>query len=71
MTYCLGIKVRSGIVGISDARIPSHDTTQAKKVFMVNKHKYSFYLITSGLRSERDMTLASVKEIIEEDVTFD
>ncbi len=44
MTYCLGIKVKSGIIGISDTRITSgHETTQAKKVFTINKEKTLFF----------------------------
>ena len=68
MTYCLGIKVKTGIVGISDTRITSgHDTTTAKKVFTVNKDRHSFFIMTSGLRSVRDKALTYFKEIIEED----
>lgn len=68
MTYCLGIKVQSGIVGISDTRITSgHETTRAKKVFTVNKDKHSFFIMTSGLRSVRDKAITYFKEIIEED----
>ncbi len=68
MTYCLGIKVKSGIVGISDTRITSGtETTRAKKVFTVNKNKHSFFIMTSGLRSVRDKALTYFKEIIEED----
>ncbi len=68
MTYCVGIKVKSGIVGISDTRITSgHETTRAKKVFTVNKNKHSFFLMTSGLRSVRDKAITYFKEIIDED----
>lgn len=67
MTYCLGIKVKSGIVGIADTRITSgSETTRAKKVFKVNKDKHSFFIMTSGLRSVRDKALTYFKEIIEE-----
>lgn len=67
MTYCLGIKVKSGIVGIADTRITSGtETTQAKKVFTVNKEKHSFFIMTSGLRSVRDKALTYFKEIIDE-----
>jgi putative proteasome-type protease len=67
MTYCLGIKVKSGIVGISDTRITSgSETTRAKKVFTVNKEKHSFFIMTSGLRSVRDKAITYFKEIIEE-----
>lgn len=68
MTYCLGIKVESGIIGIADTRITSgHETTRAKKVFTVNKKKHSFFIMTSGLRSVRDKAITYFKEIIEED----
>ncbi len=72
MTYCLGIKVKTGIVGISDTRITSgHETTMAKKVFTVNKEKHSFFIMTSGLRSVRDKAITYFKEIIEEeDVSY-
>ncbi len=67
MTYCVGIKVKSGIVGISDTRITSGtETTRAKKVFTVNKDKHSFFLMTSGLRSVRDKAITYFKEIIDE-----
>ena len=67
MTYCLGIKVKSGIVGISDTRITSgNETTKAKKVFTVNKDKHSFFIMTSGLRSVRDKAITYFKEIIDE-----
>lgn len=67
MTYCLGIKVKSGIIGISDTRITSgSETTKAKKVFTVNKERHSFFIMTSGLRSVRDKAITYFKEIIEE-----
>ena len=67
MTYCLGIKVESGIVGISDTRITSgSETTKAKKVFVINKDKHSFFIMASGLRSVRDKAITYFKEIIEE-----
>ena len=68
MTYCVGIKVKSGIVGISDTRITSgHETTRAKKVFTVNKDRHSFFIMTSGLRSVRDKAITYFKEIIEKE----
>jgi len=68
MTFCVGIKVKSGIIGLSDTRITSgHETTRAKKVFTVNKNKHSFFIMTSGLRSVRDKAITYLKEIIEED----
>ena len=73
MTYCLGIKVKSGFVGISDSRITSgNETTRAKKVFTVNKDKHSFFIMTSGLRSVRDKAITYFREIIEDsDESYD
>jgi putative proteasome-type protease len=68
MTYCMGIKVKSGIVGIADTRITSgNETTQAKKVITINKDQHSFFIMTSGLRSVRDKALTYFMEIIEKD----
>ena len=68
MTYCLGIKLKEGFVGIADTRITSgNETAKAKKVYTVNKDKHSFFIMTSGLRSVRDKALTYFKEIIEED----
>jgi putative proteasome-type protease len=68
MTYCLGIKVKTGFIGIADTRITSgHQTTKAKKVFTVNKDNHSFFIMTSGLRSVRDKAITYFKEIIESD----
>jgi putative proteasome-type protease len=66
MTFCLGIKVKEGIIGIADTRITSgHETARAKKVFTVNKNKHSFFIMTSGLRSVRDKAITYFKEHIE------
>ncbi|MFW5759769.1 MAG: peptidase [Cyclobacteriaceae bacterium] len=72
MTYCLGIKLKSGLVGISDTRITSgYETAKAKKVFTINKEKHSFFIMTSGLRSVRDKAVTYFLEVIEaEDETF-
>ncbi|MEO1051871.1 MAG: peptidase [Bacteroidota bacterium] len=67
MTYCLGIKLKTGIVGIADTRITSgNETTRAKKVFTINKNRHSFFIMTSGLRSVRDKAITYFKESIEE-----
>lgn len=68
MTYCMGIKVKSGIVGIADTRITSgNETTQAKKVITINKDQHSFFIMTSGLRSVRDKAITYFLEIIEKE----
>ncbi|MGY6559935.1 MAG: peptidase [Nitritalea sp.] len=67
MTFCLGIKTKHGIVGLSDTRITSGtETTTSKKVFTVNRKKHSFFIMTSGLRSVRDKAITYFSEVIEE-----
>lgn len=59
MTYCLGIKVREGLVCLSDGRITSG--TQVSNAYKSTLHGPSgsrFCVMTSGLRSLRDKTLA-------------
>ena len=72
MTFCLGIKTKNGLVGLSDTRITSgNETTSSKKVFTVNKQKHSFFIMTSGLRSVRDKAITYFSEIIDhQDDTF-
>ena len=72
MTFCLGIKTKSGIVGLADTRITSgSETTTSKKVYTVNRNKHSFFIMTSGLRSVRDKAITYFGEVIEkEDAGF-
>lgn len=66
MTYCLGIKVKSGLVAISDTRISSGtETTTAKKVTLSQKDKHSIFIMTSGLRSVRDKAITYFKEVMD------
>jgi putative proteasome-type protease len=66
MTFCLGIKTKDGIVGLSDTRITTgSETTSSKKVFTVNREKHTFFIMTSGLRSVRDKAITYFSEVIE------
>lgn len=66
MTYCLGIKVRSGLVAIADTRITSgSETTTSKKVSVHQKGRNSLFLMTSGLRSIRDKAVTYFEEVME------
>lgn len=65
MTFCLGIKTKNGLVGLSDTRITSgSETTTSKKVYTVNRKKHSFFIMTSGLRSVRDKAITYFSEVI-------
>ncbi len=59
MTYCLGIKVREGLVCLADGRVTSgNQVTSARKITMHGAPSRPFCIMTSGLRSLRDKTLA-------------
>ncbi len=72
MTYCLGIKVKEGLVGISDTRISAGtSTTVKKKVFVVQNASNSYFIMTSGLRSVRDKAVHYFKELIDSGIEHD
>ncbi len=67
MTYCLGIKVRKGLVAIADTRITSgSETTMAKKISMHKQGDNNIFLMTSGLRSVRDKAVTYFEEVLED-----
>jgi putative proteasome-type protease len=71
MTYCLGIKVKEGLVALSDTRITSGtSTTVKKKVHVVQHDQYSMFIMTSGLRSVRDKAVHYFQEHIEEGAVY-
>jgi putative proteasome-type protease len=68
MTYCLGIKVKEGLVAIADTRITSGTDTSVKvKIMTEQRDHYSLFIMTSGLRSIRDKAVVYFKELIEQE----
>jgi putative proteasome-type protease len=66
MTYCLGIKVKEGLLAIADTRITSGtDTTVKKKITIEQKDGFALFIMTSGLRSTRDKAIVYFKELLE------
>ncbi|BCR05730.1 hypothetical protein DESUT3_27990 [Desulfuromonas versatilis] len=66
MTFCLGMRVRTGLVGIADTRITSgYEAITAKKVSIYQGPKWAMFLMTSGLRSARDKALTYFEEYLE------
>ena len=66
MTFCLGMKVADGLVGIADTRITSgSECITAHKVTVHQTGNESFFLMTSGLRSVRDKALTYFEETME------
>ena len=59
MTYCLSIKIRQGLICLSDGRITSaRQVTNARKTSLHGRAGAEFCIMTSGLRSLRDKTIA-------------
>ena len=55
MTFCLGVTVEDGLVGIADTRVVSgSESLTARKVATYQGPGYSFFIMNSGLRSLRD-----------------
>ena len=58
MTFCLGMSVDEGLVGIADTLVTSgRECITARKVSVYQHGGGSFFVMTSGLRSLRDKTL--------------
>jgi len=67
MTYCLGIKVKEGLIAIADTRITSgSETTTAKKISIHRNKKNNLFLMTSGLRSIRDKAVTYFEDMMED-----
>jgi len=63
MTFCLGMIVEEGIVGIADSRLTSgSEIISAKKVTLHQQGEGSMFIMTSGLRSVRDKTMTYFEE---------
>lgn len=66
MTFCLGIKVDEGLVGIADTRITiGSECITAKKVSVYQYDGRAMFVMTSGLRSLRDKTLTYFEDALE------
>lgn len=71
MTYCLGIKVKEGLVAIADTRITAGtNTTVKKKMYITQKDNYSLFLMTSGLRSVRDKAVHYFEELLNDGIVY-
>jgi putative proteasome-type protease len=69
MTFCLGVSVEEGLVGIADTRITSgNEVITARKIKTLAVAGGSFFVMTSGLRSVRDKTLTYFEEDIEDNL---
>ena len=66
MTFCVGMKLKEGIIGLADNLIiTGNEAIRAKKVTTHRSRENSFFLMTSGLRSARDKTITYLDEALE------
>jgi putative proteasome-type protease len=65
VTFCLGIKVSEGLVGIADTRVISgNENISARKIYVYEIEGRSVFLMASGLRSVRDKAMAYFEEAL-------
>ncbi len=63
MTFCLGINVGQGLVGIADTRVLSgNECLMARKTASYQGPGFAFFVMNSGLRSLRDKILLHFEE---------
>jgi putative proteasome-type protease len=63
MTFCLGIKVNSGLIALADTQIVKGDERLNKaKISMKGDSNGYWWIMTSGLRSIRDKSLIYLEE---------
>ena len=68
MTFCLGVKVRDGLIGIADTRVISgNENISARKISVHEINGHQVFLMTSGLRSVRDKAMAYFEESLRTD----
>jgi len=69
MTFCLGVNVDEGLVGIADTRVVSgSESLTARKVATYQGPGYSFFIMNSGLRSLRDKVLLCFEEAFSQQI---
>lgn len=65
MTFCVGMTVREGLVGIADTRVTSgNECLTARKVAVYQQDHRALFVMTSGLRSLRDKALTYFEEVM-------
>ena len=63
MTFCLGITLEQGLIGIADTRVVAgNECLVARKTASYQGPGFAFFVMTSGLRSLRDKILLYFEE---------
>jgi len=70
MTFCLGITVEQGLIGIADTRVVAgNECLVARKTASYQGPGFAFFVMNSGLRSLRDKILLYFEEAFARDAT--
>src|SRR3954451_19957488 len=70
MTFCLGITVEEGLVGIADTRVVAgNECLTARKTATYQGPGFAFFVMHSGLRSARDKILLYFEDAFARDTT--
>ena len=65
MTFCLGMNLEEGLVGIADTRVLSgSEVILARKVSVYQQEGQAMFLMTSGLRSLRDKAVTYFEDAV-------
>ena len=63
MTFCLGIRVKDGLVALADTRVTTgNEVIVSRKVSTFHSEKRAAFIMTSGLRSVRDKAVTYFDE---------
>ncbi len=67
MTFCLGMRLQEGLVGISDTRVTAgNEFITARKLSTYELPEGSCFLLTSGLRSVRDKSITYFERALQD-----
>ncbi len=70
MTFCLGITVDQGLVGIADTRVVAgNECLTARKTATYQGPGFAFFIMHSGIRSARDKILLYFEDAFARDTT--
>jgi putative proteasome-type protease len=68
MTFCLGIRVRNGLIALADTKIVKGEEKLTKsKISLTSSGGRNWWLMTSGLRSVRDKTVTYLEHKLQND----
>lgn len=68
MTFCVGLKVKQGLVALADTQIVKGGERLSKgKLTLVEHRAQRLFIMTSGLRSLRDKTVIYLEETLAEE----